>query len=57
MGQKGYLSFRNLKRPKLVKDGQTADYQLVLRFFRVLSHRIQDRFQTKKRPFQTEFWH
>lgn len=51
-----YLSFRNLKRPKTVKNGQTADYQIVLRFFRVFSLRLRTESRPQKRPIQTVFW-
>ncbi len=50
------LSFRNLKRPKTVKNGQTADYQIVLRFFRVFSLRLRTESRPQKRPIQTVFW-
>lgn len=52
-----YLSFRNLIGRKSVRKRQTADYQIVMRFFSCLILSIQDRNQTKKRPHQTEFWH
>lgn len=47
------LSFRNLIRPKSDKDGQTADYQIVLRFF--VSYPIG--FRTDSRPRKDHFRH